>query len=342
MKYRCAVIGLGRIGCGFDDSPNATLISTHAGAYFRNEKTNLVAFCDVDEDKLKKYGPKYGVTKLYTDYKEMFRNESLDCVSICTHANSHLDIVKAACRFNIRGIYLEKPISESLKNAKTIIDICKKNNVKLQVNHQRRFDPFYIKLKKLVIEKQFGRIQQCSIYYGSGIANTGSHICDLIRYLFGNIKWVQAIKSQNPSNNENDPNLDGVIMCDNGIKCSLLSFDYSNYGILEFDIISTKKRIKLNLTTGKIEIFKSTLPKIGLYYKELVPQTVTFPPRTSAIFNGVETLLQSIQTNKEPLCTGEDGYLSLEAVTALIKSSSLNGKRIAIPLKNTNYKIHSK
>lgn len=342
MRYRCAVIGLGRIGCGFDDNPKATLINTHAGAYFYNKKTKLVAFCDIDENKLKKYGPKYNVTNVYTDYMKMFSEENLDCVSICTHANSHLKIVEAACKFNIRGIYLEKPISDSLRNARKIIEICKKNSVKLQINHQRRFDPFYIRLRKLVNEKKFGNIQQCSIYYGSGIANTGSHVCDLIRFLFGNIKSVQSVKSQNPSNNENDPNLDGIIICKNGVKCNLLSFDYNNYGILEFDIVATKGRIKLNLTTGKIEMFKSVLPKIGLYYKELIPRTVSFPPKTSAIYNGVESLVQSIQTKKEPLCTGEDGYLALEVVTGLIKSGINNGKQITLPLKNTNYKIHSK
>lgn len=342
MRYRCAVIGLGRIGCGFDESPNATTISTHAGAYFNNKKTKLVAFCDVDKSKLTRYGLKYNVSNLYTDYHEMLKNEKLDCVSICTHADSHLDIVEYACKSGVKAIYLEKPISDSLKNADKIIQTCRKNKVKLQINHQRRFDPFYIKLRKIIATKKFGKIQHCNIYYGAGVANTGSHIFDLIRYLFGNIKWVEGTISPNSSNNDMDPNIDGMIMCKDGIKCSLFGFDYAKYGILELDIISTDGRIKLNLTTGKIEFFRTSIPKTGLYYKELITEQITMPSKTSSILNGVNDLLHSIETGEEPLCTGNDGYFSLEVVVALIRSALNDGKRIFLPLKNTNYKINSK
>ena len=47
-KLKCAVIGCGRIGCGFDDN-QSNLIKTHAGSYFKNSQTNLVALCDIDK-----------------------------------------------------------------------------------------------------------------------------------------------------------------------------------------------------------------------------------------------------------------------------------------------------
>ena len=184
MKYRCGVIGLGRIGCGFDDNPNAKMISTHAGAYFTNKKTNLVAFCDIDQKKLEKYGKKYNVSHNYTNHAKMLKEENLDCVSICTWAESHLDIVKKAVESNVKGIFLEKPISDSLKDAKKINDLCNKNEIKLQIDFQRRFDPVYHRLKKIVLNKKFGKIQFFNIHYGGGISNTGSHIFDLIRFLF--------------------------------------------------------------------------------------------------------------------------------------------------------------
>ena len=74
MKIRCGVIGLGRIGCGFDDDPNKKSISTHASAYHFNKNANLVTLCDIDQDKLSKYGKKYNVIKLYSDYKKCFKN----------------------------------------------------------------------------------------------------------------------------------------------------------------------------------------------------------------------------------------------------------------------------
>ena len=118
MVYKCAIIGCGRIGCGFDD--NSKLIRTHAGAYYNNPKTVLNALCDIDKTKLSKYGKKYGVTNLYTDYKQMLRKEKPELISICTLVDTHHNIVSEAIKNSVRGIFLEKPVANSLSNAKKI------------------------------------------------------------------------------------------------------------------------------------------------------------------------------------------------------------------------------
>ena len=144
---KCGIIGCGRIGCGFDDK-NHEAILTHAGSYFKNPRTNLVALCDIDKKKLKKYGKKYDVSNLYTDSSEFFKKENLDCVSICTLANNHLNLVKEASKHHIQVIFLEKPISYDLKTARQIINICKQKKIVLIVDHKRRFDPFYHSLSE--------------------------------------------------------------------------------------------------------------------------------------------------------------------------------------------------
>ena len=63
-KIRSAVIGCGRIGCGFDDIDNKT-IRTHAGSYFKNNETELIALCDIDKQKLKNDQ----VQKIQTNHK---------------------------------------------------------------------------------------------------------------------------------------------------------------------------------------------------------------------------------------------------------------------------------
>lgn len=342
MKLRCGVIGLGRIGCGFDDNPNAKMISTHTGAYLNNKNTELVSFCDVDEKKLKKYGKKYNITHLYTDYETMLKQENLDCLSICTWADSHLNIVTKAVQNHVKGIFLEKPISDSLKNAKRINDLCKKNNIKLQVDYQRRFDPIYHSLKKIISSKKFGKIQNCNINYGGGISNTGSHICDLIRFLFGDINSVQGIFSDNVSNHKLDPNIDGKIICKNNIKCQLQSFDYNKFGLLELDIVGNHGRIKLNLTSGEINYYEVSRPKIGLVYNELILKSLKFPVKESAIMRGLDNLVNAIKKNTTTLASGYEGYSSLEVIIALMISSEKKGKTMFIPINNKTYKITSR
>lgn len=340
MKYKCAVIGLGRIGVGFDDIVHKKSVNTHVGAYLANKNTELIALCDIDGRKLIKYGKKYGINNLYTDYRQLFRSEDLDCVSICTHADSHLELVREAAKFNVSGIFLEKPISNTLENARKIIEICSKKKIKLQINHQRRFDPNYQKVRRLITSGKFGKIQHVDVYYGSGIANTGSHIFDLLRFFFGNAKWVSGAYSSNLSNYPKDPNINGIIVWKNGIECSLHSFNFNYYLVLELDLIGSKARLRLNLGNGKVNYFKSS--KRGLVYSELVEEKYASPSVVSPIVLGLRNLLCCIERNAKPLCGGEDGYLSLELIVSMLQSSEKGGKRINLPLKTNKYKIFSK
>jgi len=271
----------------------------------------------------------------------MFEEKSIDCISICTLADSHLSIVKEAAKYHVKGIFLEKPMSTSLKDAKQILDICKKNKIKLQIDHQRRFSPFYKKIKTIVNSQKFGKLQHCSIYYGSGIANTGSHIFDLINYFFGGIKWVESIESENKSNNKLDPNIDGKFKCKNNLLCTIQSFNYNDFSLLEFDIIGSKARLRVNLTDSKAEFFIIS-EKSGLAYKKLIKKSEIYEENTNDIVLGLENLLNALQNKTGLLSSGRDGYASLEAIIAMKQSAIKKGKRIRLPLKSYRLTISSK
>lgn len=341
MKFRCAVIGLGRIGAGFDDKSKKQSINTHTKAYFINKKTNLIALCDVDKNKLEKYGKIYNVQNLHSDYNQLFKNEDLDCISICTLSDSHLELVEEAVRHNIKGIFLEKPISDSLESAMKIIKKCEEKGIKLQIDYQRRFDPLYQNIKENIIKEKFGKIQHVNFYYGAGIANTGSHLFDLIRFFFGDVRRVQGVYSSNTSNNLTDPNINGHVECKNDIICSLNSLDVSKYGIMECDILGTKGRIRINLAKSTPEYF-SISNEPTLAYRNLTEVKYKIPKRKPSIVLGLENLISSIEKNKKTLCTGIDGYGSLEIVIALKKSAEKNGTSINLPLKRNTYKVASK
>lgn len=340
MELRCGIVGLGRIGCGFDDSPNKKSINTHAGAYSVHKNTKLVSLCDIDQNKLSKYGNKYNVTELFSDHKEMFQRSELDCVSICTLADSHLEIVKEAAKNGIRGIFLEKPISNSLTDAAKIIEICSKNNIKLQIDFQRRFNTFYHNVKEILKSKQFGKVQHCSIYYGAGIANTGSHLFDLIRFLFGDIASVRGAYSQNASSNSSDPNIDVKITLKNGICCLMHGIDVSNYGILEMNILGSNERLRLDLAKSTGEYFQIS-NNSSLVYKDLDSKPIKVQNNQDAIVLGLDNLVRAISSGNNLLCTGNDGYFSLEGVIATMRSANRN-QRISLPLKANTYRISSK
>lgn len=337
-KLRSAVIGCGRIGCEFDDSILGQDIRTHAKSYFKYSKTNLIALCDIDSKKLKKYGTKFKVKGLYTNSLKMFQSKKIDCVSICTHLDSHLELVKQACSSGVKGIFIEKPISYDLISAKKIIELCKKSNTVLLVDHQRRFNPLYHSIKKIIKQNEIGKIYFVNIYYGSGIANTGSHIFDLLRFLFGEIRSLKSNKTQILSANPLDPNLDVKITFKNKLIAFMKALNTTQYGIFEIDIIGENGRIKLDYSQNKAQLLK---PKKGLVYNEL--RTTTLKEnnvRNLGPYLGVQNLVECILYEKKPLCSGQDGYKALELITASILSAKRK-KEIFLPLKMKNFKIHS-
>ena len=337
-KISSVVIGCGRIGCGFDYIDNK-MIRTHAGSYHKNNETKLIALCDIDKQKLKKYGKKYGIKNLYTDSETMFKNERPEIVSICTLVETHLMLVKQAVKYGIKGIFLEKPASDSLGNMKKVLTICKKNNISLQVDHQRRFSPFYHSIKKFLFEKKLGEIQYSIVYYGAGIANTGTHIFDLLRLFFGDVKTIQAKKSSNKSKFSHDPNLDVQIEFSNNITTNMIGMDH--YGICEIDIFGTLGRIRINLIYDKIEYFKSS-SRNPLSYKNLIRTKINIKnTNQSSIMLGLQNLVDNIKKDSPLLSTGEDGYKSLELIISSIKSSNTK-KKYHFPLKDNSYKIKSK
>jgi len=340
-QLRCAVIGCGRIGCGYDDYSDSKTIRTHAGAYFQNPNTSLVALCDVDEFKLKKYGEKYKVKGLYTKSYEMFEIENIECVSICTSLDSHLELVKQSAKYGVKAIFLEKPISNNLLNAKKIIKICKNHRIRLIINHHRRFDSAYSLIKKDLTDKKFGIIQLVNIYYGRGIANAGSHLFDILRLLFGEVKSLKANFSKNKSAFALDSNIDVELEFSNKLICRMQALDATNYGLFEMDVLGTKGRIKINFVTNSVEYFtldqKNFLDSRNLIRSKIKPPK----PTHSAIPLGIKNIILSLSSKKPILCTGNDGYKSLELIVASLQSTKKN-KRVDLPLQANKYKIFSK
>ena len=290
--------------------------------------------------KIEKYAKKYKISKTYTSTSELFKNEKLDCVSICTLVSTHLKIVEEAANSGVKGIFLEKPISDSINDAKKIIEICKRNKIKLQINHQRRFHPIYLKIKKVLDEKKIGEIQFINVYYGAGIANTGSHMFDLLRMLFGEIKYVKSQYSKNKSQNKNDPNLDMTIEFFNSITCQINSLDYTNYAIFNMEIYGMKGVLKIDLIKNEGKLLKIS-NKSNVYKileKEIIIAAKIFE---TPIQMGLRNIINSIKLDKKIQSNGNDGIKSLEIIIAAMKSAKQK-KQITLPLSNNQFKINSK
>lgn len=130
MTLRAGIVGCGGIS------------RSHATAYANLKDVELVALCDIQPAALNARADEYAVSNRYTDFQEMFEKETLDVVSVCTHAPLHAPVAIAAAEAGI-NVLSEKPLSTDLETADQMIAACKAAGVRLAVSHQYRFTPLF-------------------------------------------------------------------------------------------------------------------------------------------------------------------------------------------------------
>jgi predicted dehydrogenase len=344
MNYRVGIVGCGRIGSEFDDDPKRKQVSTHAGAYAAARGVKLVAASDLDGERLNKCGKRWGIVSLYQDYKKMLREQDLDILSICTWNSTHLDIAKEAVRSGVKAIFCEKPVADSLKNADEMIKLCEEKGVILQIDHQRRFDKFHQEVRSFLQDDKLGRIQQVTFYYTAGIANTGSHMFDLLRFFFGDINWVQAVYSQSQSPNPNDPNIDGFMKFKDGAFCSVQACNVQEFLIFEMNCIGTKGRLNITHSGFDLEFYEVKESNLFSGYREIFRSTPPFngdAPREFMV-SAVSHLVECLREGKKSISSGQDGRAALELICAFHESARDDGKRITLPLKDSKVEIQSR
>lgn len=330
--YRAAVIGLGRIGFEFDNDPKRKYIATHTGAYRFVKEAKLVAVCDKNRKKLKECMDKLVVPKGYTDFKEMLKKEEIDILSICTPPDSHYQVLKKIANYPVKAVFCEKPLAGNVKDAERMVKLCKEKKIILQVDHQRRFDPLHINLRRVIKNKKLGNIQQVNFYYTAGIRNTGSHMFDLLKFFFGDIEWIEAFYSKNEPYQKDDPNLDGIIRFQNGVFATFQACDVKKYLVFELNCFLEKGRFVLKNSGFSLDCYKVGTSKYFLGYKELFKTNTPFKVdyKRNFMINGVKHLIKCLKTGHESISSGEDGLMSLKCITAAIFSVKNGGRRIYI------------
>ncbi len=274
----------------------------------------------------------------------MLEKEHLDILSICTRNDAHLEIAKAAVEHGVKAVFCEKPIADSLSAADKMIRLCEEKGVVLMIDHQRRFDPDHQRVASYIRNGRLGRIQQVTCYYTAGVANTGSHLFDLLRLCLGNVVWVRGSYSHNASRSLEDPNIDAWLGFADGAVAAVQSCDVNAYMIFEVSFLGTQGRLRLTSSGLDIDFEEVRSSQRFPGYRELYPTTVPVRRESTReyLLLGVAHLLDCLETGEKPMSSGEDGRASLEVICALLESADSNGTRIDLPLRTSSITVHSR
>ena len=159
-KIRLGAIGLGKM-----------LYGSHLPHFVKMPQVQVVAVCDVDTTRRqagkKRVDDTYQNTACaaYVDYQELLARDDIDAIVCATPDHWHAIVILAACKAG-KDIYCEKPLTNNLTEAKTVMDTVNNSNIIFQTGSQQRASDNFRYACELVQNGRIGKIKQVTVGVG--------------------------------------------------------------------------------------------------------------------------------------------------------------------------------
>ena len=216
-------VRIGIIGCG------GIANGKHMPSLAKLKNVKMVAFCDIIEERARAAKEKFGTpdSDVYTDYKKLLEDKTIDVVHVCTPNRSHSFITVDALEAG-KHVMCEKPMAINSVEAQKMLDAAKRTGKKLTIGYQTRNRADAVYLKKLVDDGIFG-----DIYYakatairrravptwgvflneyeqgGGPLIDIGTHALDLTLYMLNNYKPKYCVGTAYHKLSQGDPEHQG-------------------------------------------------------------------------------------------------------------------------------------
>lgn len=309
-----------------------TMGMEHANSYYAMENVHLVGIVEVRKEQAEKIIDQHD-TEIFQTLEEAVGNlEHIDVIDVCVPTFLHKEYVMKAADYGI-DVICEKPLADTLQDARYMIDYCEEKNVKLLIGHVVRFFPQYAKVRELVSGGTIGDIGVVRTRRGGSFpsgwnswysdhAKSGGVILDLIIHDFDFLRWtfgeVERVFAKGVAK-RGLKNLDyalvtlvfktGVIAHVEGTwahqKFSS-QFEFSGKsGIIEYDSLKEEP------------VLLSVIPSNEGNSGVAVPQS---PLRKSPYYIELEHFLKCLKADESPIVTAEDAYKAMEISVAALQS----------------------
>ena len=233
-------------------------------AWARIPEVKLVAICNREQDSAKELADQYDVADIFSDFELMLDTVKPDLVDIITPPITHEAYVNACIERDI-PVICQKPFTPSLEAATALVEKIEARQATVIVHENFRFQPWYTKIHEILEQGMLGELYQISYALRPGdgqgpdaylerqpyfqqmerllIHETGVHLIDVFRYLFGEMTSLYAdLRRVNP-----------VIK---GEDAGLIIFNFENgtRGLFDGNRLSDHKATNRRLTMGEMRI----------------------------------------------------------------------------------------
>lgn len=311
-----------------------------------SKECKVLKVSDLRQERLELAKKSFPQIEVTSNYEDIINDKETDAIVIATPVDLHYEIAKKALE-NGKHAWVEKPFTSNSKHAIELIELAKKNNLRIFVDHTFIYTGAVRKVKEIVDSGQLGEVK----YFDSVRINLGlfqrdvnviwdlaPHDLSIMDYVLNKkAKAVCANGIANYYKHENVAHI-SVYFEENcfahfhvnwtspvKIRKMILGGDKK---MLLFDDLENFEKIKIYDTGVEVknqnEIYKLLVDyRTGDMYSPKVNQM-------EALALGVKEFIDSIKENRKPLTSGEEGLQVVRILEAAEKSIKEKGKLIEL------------
>lgn len=302
----------------------------------------LVGFYDADEKTAAKVAEELGV-KVFHDIDELIN--SVDVVDIVTPTLSHFDCAVKAIRQS-KHIFIEKPITNTVDEARKLIDLAEEADVKVQVGHVERFNPAFTATKAYIKHPMFIETHRLAQFNPRGtdvsvVLDLMIHDLDIVLSIVkSNVRRISASGVAVVSDNPDIAN--ARIEFDNGCVANLTASRISLKNMRKTRIFQRDAYLSIDFLEKESEVVR-----LSTVVGEADPLSVTIDlgegkgqkqiyfekpdvEENNAIKDELSTFANCILENKNPPVSIHDGYNALSVAHKIIEKLELTKENFSV------------
>ena len=338
-KYRVGLIGCGRKGTG------------HASGYHAHPLTEVVAAADTDAENLELFCERFDVPG-YDNYQEMLDTEGIDIAAPILPTSFNPEVVLGCANADVKAIFCEKPMSASLEDADRMVEACRSRGIKFAAGDAFRNLPQYWEAREMIEAGEIGEILSINLYDAtttiSGAGCQGLAVMCMFAW-DGDVEQVVGHVSTNPFGDD-DQDMGGYVRFSNGIECLVHTKSAARRGI---EVMGSQGIFASDYRTFHLwKLDKDANPRAALL-SELHETADQFPGITYGPtydsdgkrlpghrqMASIQSIVDSIEKDIEPRCSGDNMRRVLEIAIALRESHRRGRAPVKPPLADRSLKI---
>jgi predicted dehydrogenase len=310
----------------------------HLGKFHLNnwkeiKDIELVGFYDPSDDVAQEVSEKYQLAR-FIDAERLM--DAVDAVDVVAPTNEHHELCKMAIRKG-KHVFVEKPLANTMDEARELVKLVKESNIKFQVGHVERFNPAYLAVKELDVDPMFIEVHRLAQFNPRG--TEVSVILDLmihdIDIILGMVKSeVKMISASGVAVMTDTPDIANVrIEFNNGCVANLTSSRISMKKMRKMRLFQKDAYIGIDFLNKKTEIIKLKTPQDidafsfdldTKYGKKTIAVVNPQVPEVNAIKKELEAFRDAIMSNGQTVVTEVDGYRAMDVAHQILQKIKNN------------------